>query len=242
VWKVVQIQQGTTIGFGQEQVLKDAWQGVNAQTESEIIKAISANINGTSKDFVPTALEGLDKFSRCFLSVVESEVVPSVFPHGDLPAGTGYCTQMYTRGNFLPDGNLTIYPLPGLLKARGNPGPTVTSGSQHPVRRTPTPNVGAMRQALPIFYLRRGNFKEKKQCRIVFEQIGKDLYRADTLEEVFSAICDASAGTKYLFKCAAVIDVGPQPYSTCLAQDMCIEMSAPATSYVSLEVWGALQI
>jgi len=242
VWKVVQVHQGTTHEFGQELVLKDAWLGIDAQTEGEIIATIAANINSTSKTYVPTELEGPDRISRYFLSVVESEAVPSTFPHEDLPAGTGYCTRMYTRGNFLPDGKLTVHSLDGLPKASV----PAASGSQ-PVPSVPGTLTTHVSVVFPIFHMSRKNFQEKKHCRVVFEQVGKDLYRADTLEEVIDAICDAATGTEpssfvCALKCTTVADVGLQPYSTCLAQDTCIGILAPETSCVFLEVWGALQI
>ena len=213
MWKVVQVHQGTTHEFGRELVLKDAWLGIDAQTEGEIIATIAANINGASKTYVPTELEGPDRCSRYFLSVVESEIVPSTLPHGHLPAGTGYCTRMYTRGNFLPDGKLTVYSLHGLPKASG----PAASGSQSmpgpSAPGTSIPHVSVTRQAFPTFHIGRENFQERKQCRVVFEQVGRDLYRADTLEEVFDAICDATTGAGpssfvCTFKCTKVADVG----------------------------------
>jgi hypothetical protein len=197
VWKTRQVDEKDNF-IGPPCVLKDVWLGRDAMLEDEILLDIKERFeSGRFHLHFPKLKTAV--FEEYFLSVRACEVVPSVDHQDASGKAVPYTTKLYTNGRFLPEGPLKSFDLMPRKMDTGSAGPAKSSG----IQSTP---VGAAPNTVPAAteYNHRHQFKrqlvqEKKHCRLVFGEVGRDLYSAVNLREVFDALLGVTSFGMYTF-------------------------------------------
>jgi len=192
VWRAIEIDpEGNQIGT-EEYALKDVWLSTDSKLEAEILKDIEDKLDTKNPGYFPSTEAAKDVFETAFLIVEECGTVPSVHSKDDEGAALSYSSEIYTRGQILPDGAvLKGYQLEErVMLLSPPPGSAPKHGKQDaPTERPLPPRLSDEMVIDPTKY------EHKKHVRVVFKGVGEDLYHASNIHEVLTAVVDASLGT-----------------------------------------------